>query len=294
MSSMGNKSFVLNTGQALPAIGFGTFCIQGKEKIFSVLDEALSAGYRLIDTAAVYGNEEDIGESLQALLPRYGLKRSDIFITSKLSPGAQGGGKKTEEAARRSLRNLRTNYLDLYLIHWPGSSGITIDDPKNKILRANSWSTLVELKEKGQLRAIGVSNYTIKHLEELLSQNSAVPAVNQVEWHPHYYQPSLLEYCNRHGIVLQAYSSLGGSHQRTLINDPTIEEISNKLHRSKAQILLKWALQQEVAVIPKASTRNHIFGNIDLDFEIPPEEMNVINNLRSKNHKYAWDPSEVM
>lgn len=282
----------LSSGYVMPLIGFGTYKIRGKDIIYEVVDESLKVGFRSIDTAVVYRNEEDIGYALTKLLPKYNLQRSDIFLTTKLSPSEFGNPKGIEESVHRSLKALSTTYIDLYLIHWPAAARIPESSKDNFSLRAKTWSKLVDLKKQGLVRSIGVSNYTIKHLEELLhDQKSELPSVNQVECHPHYRQEELIKYCNEKGIHVQAYSSLGTSSNTSLLKDPTVTKIASQLHVSPAQLLLKWALQQEIGIIPKAVKKEHIRNNIQLDFMIDEESMNALSSL--PQCKYTWDPSNV-
>lgn len=282
----------LSSGYVMPLVGCGTYKIEGRDVIYEVLDESLRVGFRSIDTAVVYRNEEDIGYALTKLLPKYNLQRSDIFLTTKLSPSQHGNPKAIEESVQRSLKALNTTYIDLYLIHWPAASRIPENSKDNSSLRATTWSKLVDLKKQGLLRSIGVSNYTIKHLEELLQDHKGVlPAVNQVECHPHYRQEELIKYCNEKGIHVQAYSSLGTSGNTGLLNDPTVTKIASQLHVSPAQLLLKWALQQGIGIIPKAVKKEHIRNNIQLDFTIDEESMNALASLPQS--KYTWDPSNV-
>ncbi|GLV45656.1 uncharacterized protein CBL_02676 [Carabus blaptoides fortunei] len=285
-------SVKLLSGNTMPLIGFGTFQIRGRQLIYDVLNNALNAGFRSFDTAAVYGNEQDIGLALKELLPKYSLQREDVFITSKLSPSDHAD--RVETAIERSLSNLGLRYLDLYLIHWPGASGIPVDSTDNRALRSYSWKALVKAKQKGYLKAIGVSNYTIRHMQELLSNCYGVkPDVNQVEWHPHYHQTDLLDLCRKEGVLLQAYSSLGSSNDKTLLRDPVVNSVAKKLNKSPAQILLRWALQQGVGIIPKARSKEHIEDNIKLNFVISEEDVNLLNNIK-KDDKYAWDPTVVV
>ncbi|KAF5294453.1 hypothetical protein FQR65_LT01579 [Abscondita terminalis] len=284
------RNFQLNSGDLMPMIGFGTFQIRGQQRIQDVLSWALAAGYRSIDTAAVYGNEFDIGLALKDLLVRYNLTRSDIFITSKLSPSDQGD--KAYDAVVASIKNLQCDYLDLYLIHWPGASGIPTESELNAKLRAASWKSLIKAKDDGLVRNIGVSNYTTRHLTELLNDSYGVkPAVNQIEWHPGLTDLKLKELCDQEGILLQAYSSLGGTGNKNLLRDPTVINIALKLGKSPAQVLLCWAVQQNVAIIPKARAKERIEANIDLDFVIEKEDVIALNNCQPA--RFAWNPNTV-
>ncbi|XP_019867721.1 glyoxal reductase-like [Aethina tumida] len=282
--------FKLLSGDQMPLVGFGTYQIQGADLIKDVLDKALAAGYRLIDTAKVYHNEKDIGVALKELLPKYKLKREDIFITSKLSPADQG--EKAYEALKESVTNLDCGYLDLYLIHWPGVFGTNSSSSSNLAKRDLSWQMLVKGVKDGLTRNIGVSNYNVRHMNQILKNDHGIkPAVNQVEWHPHYHQPELKQLLEKEGILLQAYSSLGGSNNPDLLKDKVVNEIAKKLGKSPAQVLLQWSLQQNIAIIPKARSQKHIEDNINLNFRIPDEDMEKLNNF--SQNKYSWDPDTI-
>ncbi|CAH0546886.1 unnamed protein product [Brassicogethes aeneus] len=286
-----NLTFKLKSGDLMPLVGFGTYQIHGEELIRDVLDKALGAGYRLIDTAKVYHNENEIGKALKELLPKYNLTRKDIFITSKLSPQDQGD--KAYEALQHSVHNLDCEYLDLFLIHWPGAFGTNSASNNNSKLRDRSWELLVQGVKDGLTKNIGVSNYNVKHMRAILQKNHGIiPAVNQVEWHPHYHQADLKKLVDKEGILLQAYSSLGGTNNPDLLTDKTVVEISKQLGKTSAQVLLRWSLQQNIAVIPKASSQKRIEENIKLDFVIPEEDMQKLSSIQFQN-KYAWDPDTI-
>lgn len=194
---------------------------------------------------------------------------------------------------KTSLSNLKTKYIDLYLIHWPGVSGLDIKNKENQNYRYNTWKTLVKLQKEGLIRSVGVSNYTVRHLEELLENCEGVPpSVNQVEWHPRFHQTELLKYCRENGIFLQAYSSLGTSSETSLREDPEILKIAKKLGKTSSQILLRWSYQQNIGILPKASSKGHIDENFDLDFEIPEELLDKLNHL-DQHKKFAWDPTVI-
>ncbi|CAK9820766.1 Aldose reductase [Anthophora plagiata] len=286
------QNVFLSSGYIMPLIGFGTYRIEGRHVIYEVINESLNVGFRSIDTAAVYRNEEDIGYALTELLPKYNLQRSDIFITTKLSPSDNGNPKRIEQSVQRSLKALNTTYIDLYLIHWPGAAHIPESSTNNPDLRTKTWDKLVDLQKQGFIRSLGVSNYTVDHLEELLKNCKGVPpAVNQVECHPHYCQEGLIKYCKGKGIHVQAYSSLGTSSNTKLLKDPIVTNIASQLNVSPAQLLLKWALQQGIGIIPKAVKKEHIRDNILLNFVIDEKSMKALFSL--PQYKYAWDPSNV-
>ncbi|XP_077290157.1 glyoxal reductase-like [Arctopsyche grandis] len=291
---MTSTLFKLNDGNELPLLGFGTYLITRQSEITRVCDEALKAGYRSFDTAAFYNNETELGLAFKKLLPKHNLTRKDIYITSKLWIDDHGGGAKTENAAKESLRKLQCEYLDLYLIHWPGAGGLAPSNPNNAVVRRQTWSTLVNLHKKGLLKSIGVSNYNIRHIKELVSDCDGVkPAVNQVEWHPHIYQPDLLEECRSHGILLQAFSPLGGTNTKAVLQDPVVNSIAEQLKVTPGRVLIRWIIQHKVAVIPKAASSKHIEENVQVDFVIPPNLMEELNK-RPIHRKYDWDSDNIV
>lgn len=286
--------YKLNDGHGLPLIGFGTYLITGQSDIARVVDEALKAGYRSFDSAACYDNEVELGIALKQLLPKYNLTRKDIYITTKLWVDNHGGGAKTEDAVKTSLRNLQCDYVDLYLIHWPGVGGLAPSDPKNATVRRKTWSTLVKLQKEGLLRSVGVSNYTLKHIVELVKDCDGVkPAVNQMEWHPHNNDRALLEECRSQGILVQAYSPLGGNSTKAVLDDPDVISAAKQLGVSPGRVLLRWLVQQQIAIIPKSKSPSHIVENTQLDFVIPNEIMNKLSNSAIKR-RYDWDPNTVV
>ncbi|XP_007434431.1 uncharacterized protein LOC103065012 [Python bivittatus] len=273
----------------MPLLGLGTFRLQGDEAIRVSLDAALENGYRLVDTAAVYGNEAALGRVLRELLPRHRLAREDLFLTSKLSP-RDHGVEAAQRACLRSLQDLDCNYLDLYLIHWPGTQGQPQEDAGNRERRLQSWRALERLHEAGKLRAIGVSNYTLQHLQELLGHCRVRPAVLQVEFHPELAQLELLEFCSRNGIHLQAYSSLGTGQ---LVGHPEVEAVARQHSRTPAQVLLRWALQQGVSVIPKSASPRRVAENGQLwSWALSQAEMEKLRSLDC-GKRFCWDPSGV-
>lgn len=270
----------------------GTYLIRGNDETVRVIDNALSAGYRLFDTAHMYGNEKHLGHAFEIVLPKHNLTREDIFITTKFVPSVEYA---TESDYRKlvetSLKNLQTDYLDLMLLHWPGVYGADRNDVVK--YRHEAWKALSKFKEEGLIRSIGVSNFLVRHLEELKKECEVVPALNQVEWHPLCYDNELLNYCQERGILLQAYSSLGTSGDRSLRNNHMIRDIARVCGKSTSQILLKWANSMDVAVIPKASTKAHQIENMDLNFDIPKAEMDKLNTMEPQI-RFDWDPNDVI
>lgn len=287
------STVTLNKGIKMPILGFGTYLIK-PDDIYGALDVALAAGYRNIDTAAVYHNEEAIGAALEELLPKYNLTREDIFITTKLSPKHLGGN--VNSAVLTSLKNLRTTYVDLYLIHWPAAQGIPESSPENAIKRIDTWKKLIEIHAGGQgvVRAIGVSNYLPRHLEETVTLTGVPPAVNQVEFHPHYRHPDdMYTVCGKYSIFLQAYASLGGSNNNDLFSEKAVKDIAKRHQVTPAQILLRWSLQSGYLIIPKSITPERIRTNAKLDFTLSTGDMLQITSTGAKQ-KYSWNPISVV
>ncbi|KYQ92801.1 aldo-keto reductase [Tieghemostelium lacteum] len=284
-----NSTVTLNNGVKMPLFGFGTYQLSIADMDTSI-KQAVESGYVHFDTASIYRNEEALGKVLKELFESGKLKREDIFVTSKVSTAEQGFDK-AYEACLNSLKRLQLDYLDLYLIHWPGVQQTALTSPINSKLRAGSWEALEKLQSEKKCRSIGVSNYTIKHLDELLSTSKTVPAVNQVEFHPFLYQTDLLEFCNKKGIQLEAYSSLvrGEANQ-----NKQLEEIGIRHNKTISQVLLKWAIQKGIPVIPKSKTPSRIKENADIfDFNLTDEEMKKIDDLNC-NKRICWNPETVV
>ncbi|EKR82623.1 glyoxal reductase [Leptospira interrogans serovar Medanensis str. L0448] len=259
----------------MPILGLGVWKTKsGKECKEAVLN-ALEAGYRHIDTARIYDNEVDVGQAIrESRIPR-----KEIFITTKLWNADQGSDK-TRKALENSLDRLGIDFVDLYLIHFPVTSK-----------RMDSWKELEKLYHDKLCKAIGVSNYTIIHLTELLKNSQITPAVNQVEFHPFLNQIHLLEYCKKHKIQLEAYSPLVHGQK---IEDPTIAKIAQKYDKTPAQILIRWAIEQKIVVIPKSIKKERIIENSKVfDFAISEEDMKILNSL-DEDFRTCWDPSEVV
>ncbi len=256
MSTLHLQSTIrLNNGVEIPRFGLGTFQSKQGEETYNAVRWALEIGYRHIDTAALYGNEEDVGRAIADS----GIPREDIFVVTKVWNDDQGY-ESTFRALEASLRRLKTDYVDLYLVHWPV-----------KGLRHETWKAMVEIYKQGKARSVGVSNYTIRHLEELLPNTELVPAANQIEFSPFLYRKALLEYCVSHGIVVEAYSPLARAQK---LEDPRLVAMAQKYGKTPAQIALRWAIQHDLVVIPKSVRRERILENASIfDFELSPEDM---------------------
>jgi len=238
------------------------------------VQHALSIGYRLIDTAKLYDNEGDVSRAVR----ESSVPRSDIFVTTKLW-NSDHGYDKAIKAFHHGLETLQLDYIDLYLIHWPVEG-----------LRRETWRALETVLEEGKCRAIGVSNYTIPHLQDLLDTARIVPAVNQVEFSPFLYQKELLEFCRDQRIQLEAYSPL--TRGKKLSNE-IIRTIAAKYAKTAAQIMIRWALQHELVVIPKSSHPDRIWENADIfDFSISEEDMVTLDGL-NENFRVSWNPTGI-
>ncbi len=267
---------LLNTGAELPPIGFGTWQMRSREAEKSVKN-ALDTGYRLIDTARIYLNEPGVGRAIR----HCGIAREKIFVTTKLW-NASHGSRRPLRAFNASLKRLGLEYIDLYLIHWPIAGK-----------RQQSWQALTEIYHSGRAKAVGVSNYTVRHLEELLSHSDMVPAVNQVEFHPFIYkeQIPLLDFCKKHGIAIEAYSPLAHGHR---IDDPILVRIARKRNKSVTQVMLRWAIQHGTVPIPKSRNPVRIRENTDVfDFTLAEQEMDEINAL-SDGMRTCWNPENIL
>ncbi|GMS89445.1 hypothetical protein PENTCL1PPCAC_11620 [Pristionchus entomophagus] len=280
--------------ERMPIIGVGTYQVQAQSVLHETIDEAFKLGYRFIDTAQIYRNEAVLGRILPGLLKKHSLKREDIFITSKVSPANQGKGK-TSKSVVKSLQDLSTPYIDLVLIHWPGTSRLKSNHKDNAKFRAETYAELEQLMDQGKIRSIGVSNYEINHLEALLAECRILPAVNQCECHPHFRNSEVAEYCKQKGIHFQAYSSLGGpDYVEDLLKDSTISKIAKVHSTSSAVILLAWGLNQGYSVLPRTHTVNRIGENWKArEITLNEKEMTDIGSIK-KIKKACWDPSVVV
>ena len=272
-------TFTLNNGVVLPAVGFGTYkADQGGEQ---VLRDALAAGYRYFDTASYYGNEELIGQVLQ----ESGIPRSQLMLASKVWK-TDMGYRQALDAFDASLRRLKTDYLDLYLIHWPRPD-MTADWRQ---LDLDTWKALEELYDAGKVRAIGVSNFLPHHLQNLLEHCRIIPAVDQVELHPGYSQEGVRALCQAHNILVQAWSPIGRAR---MLGDPLLVELAARYGVSPARLCLRFALQLGVLPFPKSSAPQRMAENLDLfSFEISPQDMETILAMPQTGWS-GLDPDQV-
>ena len=257
----------LNNGIMMPQFGLGVWQAKDGAEVEQAVTAAISHGYRLIDTAAVYGNERGAGRAItSAPVPR-----EELFITTKVWNADQGYDQ-TLTAFNKSLERLQLDYIDLYLIHWPTPA---------KDAYIDTWRALEKLYADGKVKAIGVSNFTIEHLDRLLSETTIIPSVNQIELHPQFSQEELRNYCATHTIAVESYSPLGGTGGN-LLEEPLLRAIGNRHNKSPAQIVLRWHIQHGLIVIPKSVHDQRIAQNIDIfDFTLSPEEMQALNELNT-------------
>ncbi|MBT8282832.1 MAG: aldo/keto reductase [Muriicola sp.] len=267
--------FTLHNGVKMPYFGLGVFLSKEGEEVTNAVKWALKAGYRHIDTASVYKNEEGVGIGIR----ESGIPREEIFLVSKVWNSDQGYDA-TMQAFEDSLKRLNTDYLDLYLVHWPVRGKFK-----------DTWKALEELYRQKRVRAIGVSNFLRHHLEDLLKEASIVPMVNQMEFHPYLVQQDLLNYCRDKGIQYEAWSPL---MQGRIFSIDKFKEIADKYDKSVAQIVLRWDLQKGVVTIPKSVKKDRIVSNAEVfDFELSDKDMDILNNLDKKKrfgpHPRAFD-----
>ncbi len=261
-------AFELNNGIKIPCVGFGTWQTPDGETAINAVKAALEAGYRHIDTAAAYKNEESVGKAIA----ESGIDRKDIFITSKLW-NTRRGYKTTLAAFDETMEKLGLDYLDLYLIHWPANK--TQFENWDEI-NLETWRAMTELYKAGRIRAIGVSNFLPHHLNSLVN-TEVVPAINQIEFHPGFMQSETVEYCRKNAIAVEAWSPLGTG--RMLANE-TLIAIAAKYNKSVAQLCIRWCLQNGTIPLPKSVTPSRIIENTDVfDFVISDEDMATINAM---------------
>lgn len=257
----------------MPWFGLGVYKVEEGPEVITSVKAALENGYIHIDTATLYQNEKGVGQAIK----ESGIPREQLFITSKVWNDDQGY-QSTLKAYETSLANLGIDYLDLYLIHWPVRGKFK-----------DTWRAMETLYKEGRVRAIGVSNFHIHHLKDLLSSAEIKPMVDQIEYHPHLTQPELHEFCKEEGIQLQAWSPL---KRGTLLDEPTILEIGKKYGKTAAQVILRWDLQNEVVTIPKSIKPHRIKENANIfDFKLSPEDMDKINAL-NKNERIGSNPDK--
>jgi diketogulonate reductase-like aldo/keto reductase len=270
------KIMTLNNGVEIPVLGLGVFRSPAGDTTRYAVIYALEVGYRHIDTAKIYRNEHSVGEAIRLT----GIPRQDIFVTTKLW-NSNHGYDSTLRACDESLVKLGFDYIDLYLVHWPVEG-----------VRLETWRAMERLLAEEKVRAIGVSNYMARHLEELLAVANVIPAVNQIELSPYnyHYRKEVVDLCQVQGIALEAYSPLTKARK---LDDPKLVDLAQKYNKTAAQILIRWVLQQDMIALPKSTNPERIFQNGDVfDFSISDEDMNYLETL-NENLVTGWDPTNA-
>ena len=270
-----NDTVTLSNGVKMPQLGLGVWQAEPADTVNAV-KSAIEDGYLLIDTAKAYGNEAEVGEGIKAGLAATGKKRSDLFITTKLA-NADQGYESTLENFQASLDRLQLDYLDLYLIHWPVAGKW-----------AETWRAFEKLYNDGKVRAIGVCNFTEATMKSLIAQSEIKPMVNQIEYHPLLQQPELKQYLDSEGIQAEAWSPLGGTGGN-LMQNPVVNAIADKHHKSPAQVLIRWDLQTGYVTIPKSVHPEYIKANADVfDFELDEDDLNQLKGLDQNLRTSYW------
>lgn len=275
-------SFTMHDGSRIPCIGYGTYKTSDEE-VYDAVRAALKAGYRHIDTAAFYKNESGIGRAIADC----GVPRKELFITSKVW-NTDRGYENTKRAFAETMERLSLEYLDLYLIHWPANKKQFGE--KAQQINAETWRALEELHAEGRVRAIGLSNFLPHHIEDLMKTARIKPMVDQIEFHPGWAQMEVSEYCQKNGIVVEAWSPLG---RRDALDNGTLRAIGEKYEKSTAQVCVRWVLQHGILPLPKTVNPERMAENADVfDFELTKEEMQVIDKLENLGGQCAL-PDEV-
>lgn len=267
-------TLTLSNGVKMPQFGYGTFRMQDKDSTITAIQTALETGYRLIDTAAIYGNEKIVGEAIATS----SVNRDEIFLVSKLW-NSEHGYDETIKAFEASLKDLQTDYLDLYLIHWPKEKNV------------ESWKAMEHLYKEGKIKAIGVSNFKIHHLKEIMDACDIVPMVNQVELHPQFPQDELKAFCDEHNMPLMAWGPL---MQGAIFEKEVMKEIAEKHGKNIADVAIRWSLDRGVIAIPKSVNPERIVNNAKVfDFELDEEDMKKITTLNT-GERIGPDPDHII
>ncbi|MBF0774184.1 aldo/keto reductase [Mammaliicoccus sciuri] len=274
---MTQKIIEFYNGNSIPALGLGTFRVENNDECREAVKHAIISGYRHIDTAQTYHNEEKVGQGIKEGLEAAGLNREDLFITTKLWM-TDYGRENVQSAYEASLKRLGLDYVDLYLIHWPG---------QDKDLITETWKAMENLYNEGKIKNIGVSNFHVHHLEELLQEASIKPVINQIECHPYLTQKELRAYLEAQKIVAQSWSPLMNGQ---ILEDEVVKEIANELGKTPAQVIIRWNIDENIVVIPKSVTPSRIEENLNVfDFELSEDQLSRLNAL-NKDERIGPDP----
>ena len=274
---MTQKIIEFYNGNSIPALGLGTFRVENNDECREAVKHAIISGYRHIDTAQTYHNEEKVGQGIKEGLEAAGLNREDLFITTKLWM-TDYGRENVQSAYEASLKRLGLDYVDLYLIHWPG---------QDKDLITETWKAMENLYNEGKIKNIGVSNFHVHHLEELLQEASIKPVINQIECHPYLTQKELRAYLEAQKIVAQSWSPLMNGQ---ILEDEVVKEVANELGKTPAQVIIRWNIDENIVVIPKSVTPSRIEENLNVfDFELSEDQLSRLNAL-NKDERIGPDP----
>eukprot|EP00208_Stichococcus_sp_RCC1054_P001710 CAMPEP_0206149404 /NCGR_PEP_ID=MMETSP1473-20131121/37761_1 /ASSEMBLY_ACC=CAM_ASM_001109 /TAXON_ID=1461547 /ORGANISM="Stichococcus sp, Strain RCC1054" /LENGTH=305 /DNA_ID=CAMNT_0053546865 /DNA_START=501 /DNA_END=1418 /DNA_ORIENTATION=- len=277
---MATPALKLNNGASMPQLGFGTWRLKGDDATDSVLN-AIKLGYRHIDCATAYGNQRGVGKAFKQAFDDGLVKREDLFITSKLWNKEHN---EVEEACARVLKDLQLEYLDLYLIHWPvaDNEGPKVDPPISK-----TWERMEGLVTGGKIKAAGISNFGIQKIKDLIKKSKTKPSVLQIEIHPYWRNDELIHYAKEEGIVVTAYSPLGSEPpegNKTPLKDEKVAEVAKKVGKSVPAVMIRWGIQRDLIVIPKATSEEHVKDNFAvLDWELSEEDMEALSSLETQN-----------
>ncbi|MBM2658297.1 aldo/keto reductase [Staphylococcus pseudoxylosus] len=273
------ENITFYNGNEMPIVGLGTFRVENNDECVASVKHAIENGYTHIDTAMIYENEDKVGQGIAEGLASTGLKRSDLFITSKLWLDDYGR-QNVADAYETSLNKLGLDYLDLYLMHWPGT---------DEALMIDTWQGMEDLYKNDKVKNIGVSNFNIEHLEALLAQVSIKPVINQVEFHPYLLQSSLNRYLEVQNIHMESWSPLMNAQ---ILEDETVNAVANEVEKSPAQVIIRWNIEHGVVVIPKSVTPSRIEENINVfDFALTAEQIEKLDNL-NEDRRIGPDPAK--
>ncbi|MDW8547088.1 aldo/keto reductase [Staphylococcus pseudoxylosus] len=273
------ENITFYNGNEMPIVGLGTFRVENNDECVASVKHAIENGYTHIDTAMIYENEDKVGQGIAEGLASTGLKRSDLFITSKLWLDDYGR-QNVADAYETSLNKLGLDYLDLYLMHWPGT---------DEALMIDTWQGMEDLYKNDKVKNIGVSNFNIEHLEALLAQVSIKPVINQVEFHPYLLKSSLNRYLEVQNIHMESWSPLMNAQ---ILEDETVNAVANEVEKSPAQVIIRWNIEHGVVVIPKSVTPSRIEENINVfDFALTAEQIEKLDNL-NEDRRIGPDPAK--
>lgn len=273
------ENITFYNGNEMPIVGLGTFRVENNDECAASVKHAIENGYTHIDTAMIYENEDKVGQGIAEGLASTGLKRSDLFITSKLWLDGYGR-QNVADAYETSLNKLGLDYLDLYLMHWPGT---------DEALMIDTWQGMEDLYKNNKVKNIGVSNFNVEHLEALLAQVSIKPVINQVEFHPYLLQSSLNRYLEVQNIQMESWSPLMNAQ---ILEDETVNAVANEVGKSPAQVIIRWNIEHGVVVIPKSVTPSRIEENINVfDFALTAEQIEKLDNL-NEERRIGPDPAK--